>query len=71
VANFAFCCLEGEILGNFMTENSEKKTSCYFYALHKNQLYQIWEVMLILHTALSENVQQGPTEVNENGCKNV
>lgn len=52
MANFAFCCLEGGV-GNFMTENSEKK-SRYFYVLHKNQLYQIWEVMLILHTALNE-----------------
>lgn len=52
-----------------MTENSEKK-SRYFYALHKNQLYQIWEVMLILHTALNENVQQGRTEGDENVSKN-
>ena len=41
------------------------------HKLHKNQLYQIWEVMLILCTALSENVQQGPTEDNENVCKNA
>ena len=27
--------------------------------------------MLILRTALSENVQQGPTEDNENVCKNA
>ena len=51
-----------------MTENSEKKVITF---MHKNQLYQIWEVMLILHTALSENVQKEPTEDNENVCKNA